>query len=43
LQLYWRQKVVQHHVNIEMYMVSVAFPLFCPTDMHTRTQSYQKK
>jgi hypothetical protein len=31
LWLYWRQMVVQPHINKEMCTVSVAFPLFCPT------------
>jgi hypothetical protein len=34
LLLYWRQKVVQHRINKEMYTVSVVFPLFPP---HIRT------
>jgi hypothetical protein len=29
LQLYWRQKVVQYHINKEM--CTVVFPLFCPS------------
>jgi hypothetical protein len=29
--LYWRQKVVQHHINKEMCTVPVLYPLFCPT------------
>jgi hypothetical protein len=29
LLLYWRQKVVQHHINKEMCTVSAVFPLFC--------------
>jgi hypothetical protein len=31
LRLYWRQKLIQHHVNKEMCVVSVVFPLFCGT------------
>jgi hypothetical protein len=31
LRLYWRQKVVQYHINKEMCTVFVVFPLFCPT------------
>jgi hypothetical protein len=31
LRLYWRQSLVQHHVNNEMCTVSVVFPLFCST------------
>jgi hypothetical protein len=30
LRLYWRQKMVQHHINKEMCAVSIVFPLFCP-------------
>jgi hypothetical protein len=34
LRLYWRQDVIQHHVNKEMYEVSVVFPLFCTIRVH---------
>jgi hypothetical protein len=29
--LYWKQKMVQHHINKEMCTVSVVCPLFCQT------------
>jgi hypothetical protein len=32
--LYWKQQVVQHHINKEMFTVSVAFPLFCSTPVY---------
>jgi hypothetical protein len=31
LQQYWRQQLVQHHTNKEIYTVSVVFPLYCRT------------
>jgi hypothetical protein len=33
LQLYWWQKVAQHHINKEMCTVFVGFPLFCRTSV----------
>jgi hypothetical protein len=31
----WRKKVVQNHINTEMFTVSVMFPLLCPASAHT--------
>jgi hypothetical protein len=33
LWLYWRQNVVQHYIDKEMYTVSVVFPLFFLTSL----------
>jgi hypothetical protein len=35
LRLYKRQKLVKHHINKEIYTVSVVFPLFCPAPVYT--------
>jgi hypothetical protein len=35
LQLYWRQKLVQHRINKEMFTVPVVFLLFCSSPLHT--------
>jgi hypothetical protein len=34
LWLYWRLNVVQCHINKEMCIVSLVFPLFCPTSVY---------
>jgi hypothetical protein len=34
LWLYWRQKVVQHHINKVLCTVFVVFLLFCPNPVH---------
>jgi hypothetical protein len=35
LRLYCRQKMFQHHINKEICIISVVFPLFCPTSAPT--------
>jgi hypothetical protein len=40
LRLYWRQKSIQHHINEEMYTVSVVFPLLCPTPVDVQNRQY---
>jgi hypothetical protein len=32
--LYWRKQMVQHHINKEMCLVPVLFPLFCSTPVY---------
>jgi hypothetical protein len=39
LRQYWRQWLVQHHINKEICTVSVMFPLFCPTLVSPRSKT----
>jgi hypothetical protein len=44
LRLYWKRKVVQHHINKEMCTASEVFPLFCPTPVsYTQRRLYAMK
>jgi hypothetical protein len=40
--LYWRQKMVQYHINKEMCTVSVVFPLFWPTAVDSHCADFDE-